>query len=273
MHLARASAINIAPIPLRLVLALTFIWAGLGKVVATFPVQGEQAALLANMGYAFPHTPTPPASPASPTETPTTDPERIEPVESPAATDEQAQPEPSETATDSAPPPSIAHSAVEFPDPVEIRRLYGLALLTYKAAHPAPDAEGVAQPPIWPEWAARDRWPIVIAWAAAVTEIVAGVLVLVGLLTRFFSLAIAGVMATAIWLTEIGPAIQIGDTLLGFLPRHDLWDTNAWRPLLWQLALFGSAVALCFAGPGALALDRAGGGDDDVFDDDEDDDS
>ena len=59
MQLAKSTAIFAAPVPLRLILAITFIWAGLGKIVHTVPVQGEQAALLANMGYRFDAAPPP----------------------------------------------------------------------------------------------------------------------------------------------------------------------------------------------------------------------
>ncbi|USO00028.1 MAG: DoxX family membrane protein [Phycisphaeraceae bacterium] len=279
MHLARSSAVYAAPVPLRLVLALTFIWAGLGKMVATFPVQGDQAALLANMGYSFPK-----AAPPAPTAKPG-DPAKPDGSDSPnAPADPDAKPD--ATPGDDAPPPAavplvqpapsgaqaaIAHTAAEFPEPIGVRRLYGIAIMTYQAAHPAANAGSTPQP-IWPDWAARDHWPITLAWAVAVAEVVAGVFVLVGLLTRLSSLVIAGIMATAMWLTGIGPAIQSGDTLLGFLPHHDLWDIGAWQTMLWQAALVGSAIALLFAGPGAFALDRAGGRkrDDDFDEADED---
>lgn len=284
MHLARSSAIYAAPIPLRFVLAATFIWAGLGKIVATFPVQGEQAALLANMDYKFPaapHTPPPAPTPADPGEAqPPAD-----PAPAPATPAENGSPE-TPSARDRAPPDPLAaapspyrlalanqaavsKTAADFPDPIEVKRLYGLALLTYTAAHPAPNPDGTTPRPIWPEWAARDSWPIVLAWAAAITELAAGILVLVGLLTRLSALSLASVMAVAMWLTEFGPAIQAGQTVLGFLPQRDPWDPLAWKTLLWQLSLFGAALALAFAGPGALAIDRAPHPNDDLDDEDD----
>lgn len=276
MHLARSSAIYAAPIPLRLVLAATFIWAGLGKVVATFPVQGEQAALLANMDYKFP-APAQPAHPApqgeaQPPAAPETPPENGSP-ETPSARD-QAPPDPLAAAPNLyrvalANQAAVSRTAADFPDPIEVKRLYGLALLTYTAAHPAPNPDGTIPRPIWPEWAARDSWPIVLAWAAAITELAAGILVLVGLLTRLSALSIASVMAVAMWLTEFGPAIQAGQTVLGFLPQRDPWDTLAWKTLLWQLSLFGAALSLAFAGPGALAIDRAPHPNDDLDDEDD----
>jgi hypothetical protein len=41
---------SLAPLLLRLSLGLTFVWAGLGKIEATFAVKGDQAVLLASMG-------------------------------------------------------------------------------------------------------------------------------------------------------------------------------------------------------------------------------
>jgi uncharacterized membrane protein YphA (DoxX/SURF4 family) len=293
MKLAHASALYAAPIPLRLVLALTFIWAGLGKIIHEVPVQGEQAALLANMGYDFsnttPATPdeeTPDAEPTAESQdssdageaTPNPENQIATPPallalalqddteSAPADSDTNPTPDPQQAA-----PATPTYTAADFPDPVEVKSLYNLAILTYNAAHPTPDADGNTPPPIWPEWAARDDWPRYMAWAAAAVELLAGILIALGLLTRLSAFSLAGVMLTAAWLTELGPAIQSGDTLLGFLPNHDPWDINAWRPVLWQCSLFGAAVALTLTGPGAIALDRVPT-DPDLDDDDDDDD-
>ncbi len=284
MNPARFSAVYLAPIPLRLVLALTFIWAGLGKIVAPMQVQGERAALLANMGYALPESavstpdrPDHPAPPASSNGDAASDPSAEPAGDTPETPPQpgppglvQTGPEAGGSGTGAA-VPAVTHTAADYPEPIRVRRLYGIALLTYAAAHPSvPESGDAPPPPIWPEWAARGRWPIVIAWFASITEAVAGVFVLVGLLTRLSALAIAGVMLTAMWLTELGPAIQSAQTVLGFLPEHDPWDIAAWSTLLWQTALLGAAGGLFFAGPGALSLDRVRPRDEDEFDDDED---
>jgi len=306
MSLAKASAFYVAPIPLRLILAVTFLWAGMGKLVATMPVQGEDAALLANMGVQLP-APAPTAEPASTKSTegepagepdtaengtPPADPAATPPGDEPTGTPDppadptppppetpgtqlpETQPPETETPEPQTPKPgTLAHAAEDYPDPVEVKRLHGLALLTYNSAHPRPNEDGTPGKPIWPDWAARDHWPVTLAWAAAITEVAAAVLILVGLLTRLSALAIAFVMLSAAWLTQIGPAIQSGDTLLGFLPNHDLWDTAAWNTLLWQVALVGAAFSLLLAGPGCLSLDRAIGSKPrrDDFDDEDDD--
>lgn len=266
MQLAKSTAIFAAPVPLRLILAITFIWAGLGKIVHTVPVQGEQAALLANMGYRFDAAPPPGTDTDEPDidgETPAADDDAVDGTppllalaQDDAATDEQAEP------TDPS-PATPAFTAADFPEPREVRSLHMIAILTYTAAHPAPNEDGDTPAPIWPEWAARDHWPITMAWVAAITELAAGILVGIGLLTRLAALSLAITMFTAAWLTELGAAIQSGNTLFGFLPGHDLWDVYAWRPLLWQLALAACAISLTLAGPGALAIDRAPGDEED----------
>ena len=64
-----------------------------------------------------------------------------------------------------------------------------------------------------------------------------------------------GVMFVAIWLTEIGPAIQSGQTTLGFLPAYEVFDVVAWRPLLFQLAVLAGAATLLMLGPGSISID------------------
>ena len=290
MQLAKATAIYAAPIPLRLILALTFIWAGLGKIVHEVPVQGEQAALLANMGYRFSNTGPNTLPSAAPDTTPTGQPDQDPPTQPTPDPTPEPEPDPAppplnEPAPDLPPLLTLAQSdaaqpaarhapplytAADFTEPQQVRSLHTIAILTYTAAHPPLAEDGSAPNPIWPEWAARDHWPITIAWIAAITELTAGILVGIGLLTRLAAVSLVGTMLTAAWLTELGPAIQSGNALFGFIPDYDIWDIYAWRPLLWQLALAADALALCFAGPGALAIDSVAGDDaaDDELDED-----
>ena len=287
MGFADRVATTVPPIFLRLALAIVFLWAGLGKILATAEFSGDNAARLANMGVQ-------PLTPANPPATPNTGPDalpapqpdaplndmpearipgaqsyavvRTAQSEAPATPDApaeapvepEAEPEPT---TQPLPIPATpqAYSADDFPTPISFRRANGLALTVQKAAFPPPAADGSLPPPFWPEWAADGNWPVVLAWAAVVTELLAAVLVLFGFLTRLSALSLAGVMVSAAWLTQIGPALQSGNTALGFLPAYDAFDIGAWTPLLWQLTIFASAMALVFSGSGALALDRLGG--------------
>lgn len=157
------------------------------------------------------------------------------------------------------PDPNRVYTAAEFPDAIEVPRVYGLALLLHKAANPPASADGSSANQmmrLWPQRMARGMWPVRLAWMVAITEVVAGLFVLVGLLTRASAVALAGTMLGAIWLTEIGPAMQAGTTVLGVLPDRDPFSADAWRALLWQVSLFMGAMALVLLGSGALGFDR-----------------
>ena len=89
------------------------------------------------------------------------------------------------------------------------------------------------------------------------TELGAGRLVLFGCCTRLAALSLTGTIAGAMWLTQIGPVIQDGTAMYGFLPPHKPWyDPGLWAPPLWQLALLGTGLALFFTGAGAVSVDR-----------------
>lgn len=258
-----------APLMLRLALGATFLWAGLGKVFTHIEVSGERAAALREMGVA--RTTTAPTPTDSPDNAETPDPSRPVPTEPlptpprPTTNPAQAPSQPSETSPGTAPGtlrlvawPSQDSAATE---PLKVERLYGLALLVRNAANPAPNADGTTPIPLWPAQLATGRLPVYFAWAAAVTELVAGILCILGFFTRLSALTLAGVMAVAIWLTEIGPAIQSGDTILGFLPIRETYavalSPNGYVTLMWQVSLLSIALALTTLGAGKLSLDAA----------------
>ncbi|MBL8964896.1 MAG: DoxX family protein [Phycisphaerae bacterium] len=239
----------VSPVFLRLVLAVTFFWAGLGKVVATSDYSGDDAATLKRWNITSSGSPTTPAPTNAPTP-PTTPTTPTTPTDPPADGASAGEPAPAEPATDS----------------IRAPRLYHIALMIERMARtsPPPPAtiDSTPTPPTpelrrtIPAFAADGRTPVVLAWSAAICEIAAGVCCFIGLLTRLAALSLAGVMATAIWLTQIGPAYASGSAMFGFLPRHETFDTAAWQPLLWQVSLLGASLALLFAGPGLISLDR-----------------
>lgn len=322
---------------LRLMLAVIFIWAGLGKLVQTVDVPPQQAARLATIGV-----PVPAAAPApKPAETPAVrlpEPEAAEPAPMPesdeapapeaegddtqAAPDEQL-PDPDGGSAALAPPPTIlrpasflqdggttrsladrrppagdppaeepadeteptepetsapetpvpaptpaptpaepapaapAFTAADFPNGASVRKVVLLALVMDRAANPPLDAESNQPEPFWPQALAQRPWPHTLAWAVALTELIGGVLMLLGLLTRLGALGLASVMLGAMWLTQIGPAIQADHTVLGFLPAYGRFDVEAWQPLLWQFSLLAASLAVFLLGSGAIGLDRA----------------
>ncbi len=241
MRLRDSIGLNFAPFILRLVLGLTFIWAGAGKFFADASFSPEQTARLAAMGVDIPGAP----AANLPLDT---DPVGVgDEPDAPAG--EAGEGEPTETE-------QVSDPAVDaYPDGAKLRRVYGLALLIDHAAHPGFNDDGVEPMPLWPAEAATGKWPVWIALAAGITELLAGVVLLAGFFTRFAALSLVGVMVAAIWLTQIGPAIQGQDALLGFLPNNDLYDTGAWMPLLWQVSLLGSSLATMLLGAGAMSLD------------------
>lgn len=285
--------IRIAPLPLRVALGVTFLWAGIGKIEATFGVKGEQAATLATMGVekvrsAAPPGPTKPPETPAPTPPPTTpppdpaqpggpvitQPPPATPPTSPPDQQPQATPEHAPRAHAPAPFPTLAqvtapslssgvgqpdpkrpYAANEFPDDIQVSRLYGLSLLIHKAAFPPPEA-GATPMSLWPHRLARGAWPVWLAWSVAISEILAGLCVLIGLFTRPAGVVLIGVMLGAVWLTELGPSIQAGKTVLGFIPDRDPFAIEAWTRLLWQMALVLSSVTLVLLGGGSLSLDR-----------------
>ena len=281
MAMREAAAVNIAPLFLRLVLGVTFLWAGLGKVLVETPINASQATALAELGVLPSRTVTPaPADPAEETDAnpadseadapsddaPTEDalPDPIDPAELESPETEQSD---TETIAHALTDPQIRTVAYAQPDaaaesdaasPGEVMRLHaGITLLVKRAASPRFAESGERMNPILPSVLANRPWPVAMAWAAAVTEIGAGLLVLFGFFTRLAALSLTGTIAVAMWLTQIGPVIQDGTAMYGFLPPHKPWyDPGLWATPLWQLALLGTGLALFFTGAGAVSVDR-----------------
>lgn len=238
MRARESIGLNFSPFILRVMLAVTFIWAGASKFLASYAMPPEAAAALVNMGYIAPPPDVQPVAPDVPPD--------------------------ADAAVDTTP----RYLPEQFPqEGYQVRPLFGLALGLYQAAHPGFNADGVEPMPIWPPAMAKARWPLYLAYAVSITELAGGLLLLLGLFTRLSALGIAVVMLGAMWLSQIGPAIQSGNTALGFLPNHGPFDldpsgNSVWQTLLWQFSLFAAAAAVLFLGPGGLSLDRIifGGG-------------
>lgn len=232
-----------------------------------------------------PATTPPPATPADPDPTPDADPE-ADPDANPApATDPEggnpfnpddnttpnraafltvalttatpATPPPASSSPPAAQPAAPPVTAADFPEGGATPSIYNIALLLDTAANPGLDADSNPIPRTLPAAIANSPWPAVLAWTAAITEILAGLMLLVGLFTRLSAFTVACIMLTAMWLTQFGPAIQSGTAFLGFLPDHSLASLHPWQPLLFQLSMFTAALAVFFLGSGALGLDAA----------------
>ncbi len=114
-----------------------------------------------------------------------------------------------------------------------------------------------------------ESWPapVALAWVAALTELLGGVLILVGLFSRVWGLGLAIAMGVAFYLTTIPTLGQV--SLWSMLPQANYMAFNT---MFTQLALFVLAFGVFLTGAGPISLDRAlfrKSADDDEDDDDE----
>jgi uncharacterized membrane protein YphA (DoxX/SURF4 family) len=97
------------------------------------------------------------------------------------------------------------------------------------------------------------RWPspTSLAWAAALTELIGGGLILVGFLSRLWGLGLAITMGVAFYLVSM----QVYG-VLGMSPLVYATDVARFNTTFNQLALFVLAVGVLLTGPGPASVDR-----------------
>lgn len=263
MRFRDSLAINISPICLRLVLGVTFLWAGYGKVFVEAPYTAEQIATLDAMSA--PAIPDEPSTEVIENAVPETDPDPSD-----IAIPEAPIPDPDAgSADDDADTGTTAfigeqgfrvitvqdegeYDDAEAPDMTERKKVYYLALMLEGAATPDENGDRML-----PRFIGQGEWPIRFAWLAAFTELVGGAFILFGFLTRLSAVGIASTMLMALWMTNIGPVVMLGaPSSLGFLPDVNDFAVDAWRGMLWQFSLLGASIAVLLAGPGSLSADR-----------------
>lgn len=265
MRFRDSLAVNISPIMLRLVLGVTFLWAGYGKVFTLATFSPEQIAALDQM-----------VAPVNPGEQSV---DVVEPASPDGATEQPEEftpeaplPEPDATGADDGADDGAAlltpavftdDSAFrvitvqdEVDDPAmnanDRRKVNYLALMIKGATEPGEDGASLL-----PGFFGQGEWPIRMAWIAALTELIGGAFVLTGILTRISAIGLGFTMLTALWMTSIGPVLVMGEaSTLGFLPAINDFAIDAWQGWLWQFALLGASASLFFAGPGSLSADR-----------------
>ena len=105
-------------------------------------------------------------------------------------------------------------------------------------------------------WLMHDKWPnlggwgIFIAWTAAVAQLVAGILLIVGLFTRLAACAICIATGTAIYM--------IAGLMHGMFSMNPFdWplDSHRFIQLFAGAGLFTLSLGLVFGGPGSLSID------------------
>jgi uncharacterized membrane protein YphA (DoxX/SURF4 family) len=245
---------SIAPIFLRTALAVTFLWAGFGRLLDTVQVKGADAAMLANMGVISPDAPSTPAASSNTSEQPAA--AKSAPGSStPRAANPTVPVEPAE-------PAGKTFTASDFAKPAAVRRMHMLSLMIARGAAPLNDEHGNARIALLPSKVASGSWPVIVATTITSISLICGLFVLVGLLTRVSAISLALVVVSEIWLMHIGPAIQDGSAHFGFLPNYTAFGVDAagnflFAPLLWQFSLWCCCMALAFTGPGRMSFDRA----------------
>lgn len=288
-------ALGVSPLFIRLALAVTFIWAGAGKLFfKDMQVQGEQAAILANMGVNIEPTgipTTPPQETQDDAEQPAEQPaDEQTTTEEPAEGEQTTNEEPPAETTEADPAPPVEPPAEEPPaeEPAEetgeetgeqteppvatlVRQQTAApgaftaeqfptatpVRRVYGVALMLHDATGAAGgPKLLPDALAAGNRPKYLAWIAGLTEFFGGCFIALGFFTRLWALGVFGTMVMAMWLTQIGPVVGGGAPgTLGFLPAINDFQVEAWRTFLWQLVLGCAALSLFFSGPGPVAFD------------------
>lgn len=218
MSISTSSACNVVPFLSRLVLAAAFVTAGWAKLGQT-TFEGDAAATLQRISIGTP--------------------KRVAPVvfqeTGTVAGDEETDPErPAEPETPSEPPAepddgAIETEAVPAVDLVDARKLHGITLMLIGRDIPAQYAP----------------W---LAWAAALTELVGGALLLVGLFSRIWGLGLAITMVVAFYLTSL-------DVMLNAMV-FKLAIPDPFNQVYNQLGLFVLSFGIFLTGPGAFSLDR-----------------
>ncbi|MFG0253114.1 MAG: DoxX family protein, partial [Phycisphaerales bacterium JB038] len=102
-------------------------------------------------------------------------------------------------------------------------------------------------------------YAIYLAWIAALTELIGGLLLIPGILSRVWGLGLAIAMGMAMWLTTIAPSVGNPDAFLGFWPSIAVDPgTSEWWALVtgfWQLALGIMALSIFLSGAGRISVD------------------
>jgi len=229
MRFSHFAGTAVVPTLSRLVLAIVFITAGFNKVFIPATFDEVQATRLRDMGAQV----KPKVDPISRTGVGDVSAASDTGFRIRLASQQAAPPEAAPYAAPGASPVSAPLPAGEY----EALGLYHIALLC--------DDHGM-------------RWPFWLAWVAAVTEFVGGILILIGLLSRFWAIGIAIAMATAIALTTWEPYLSVGPfTVARGIGGDGLPDNMLlFNKVGAQLALFVLGLGVFLTGPGPLSLDH-----------------
>ncbi|MEO0511454.1 MAG: DoxX family protein [Planctomycetota bacterium] len=244
MTVSQTLASTAVPIVLRLVLGVTFLWAGLGKAFDTAVFEPEQAATLAEN----------------------------ELIEMPTQGSDDRLDGGRVRARrvfgislmllngagggSTAPQAPLVSADDNAESPMTDTGFEGIEGVTVEVEADQAETETRYSRTLVPSLFASGAMAAVFAWLACITEIVAGAALMLGILTRIAGFVLSVVMGTAAWLTTVGPSVIAGQAAFGFLPAGNLWDPAVLSVFLWQTALLGMCLCLVMTGAGPLSLDR-----------------
>jgi uncharacterized membrane protein YphA (DoxX/SURF4 family) len=238
MRFSRFAGVSIIPVIARLVLAAAFIPAGLHKIKDQSVFQGEMARVLTDLGIgeqdvAMAGATVRLVSMQEETGTGTdTDTDADADADTDADTDAGADAGATEDG-------GAAGAGADTPVvPVRARALHGVTALLVMGGWPA-------------EW--KPHW---MAWLAGITELLGGVLLLVGFFSRIWGLGLATAMGFAFWLTSMSNLGEPGlfTMAAGIEGAQDPFAM--YNRLVGQLGLFVLAFGVLLTGPGPLSVDR-----------------
>jgi uncharacterized membrane protein YphA (DoxX/SURF4 family) len=134
-----------------------------------------------------------------------------------------------------------------LPAAAEVRSLHGITMMLKRAA--SGDAPRV--PAFVGDYA---KW---LAWIAALTEFLGGVMILFGMLTRIWGLGLAIAMVTAFWLTTANTfaGVEASGVLFKTLAFAQMTQGGEYQTAIAQIALFAMALGLVLTGAGPLSVD------------------
>lgn len=237
MTFSQRAALHFVPFLARLVLGAAFITAGMGKLFHTGSFEGDRAAKLRDLGVvatAFDGGAMFHAASFQQDSPPGTGSLRERGANNSNAGQDADNTDANQDAG------GEGGTGTELQDPtvinvppmtVEARELHNITLMVASAS---PGLEPYA---------------VYLGWGAALTEFVGGILILVGLFSRLWGLALAVTMGVAFYLTSLG---VVSETMIYQLMPDHVGDFNR---LFVQLALFVLAFGIFLTGPGRLSVD------------------
>lgn len=252
MSLSQSASLNVVPLLARLALAAIFIPAGYNKLMKEAEFSGDEAkrlrelSVIASAPSAAPFVPaalvtepraqatTPPSGqPANPPSRPSTDETTGAPAGTPANGKPAAKPNTGGGAGGAGGAGGTGDAAgAATGEPVKARALHRVTIMIDKLG--------------WP-------YQTYLAWAAAITEFVGGICLILGLFTRLWGLGLAITMGVAFYLTSYD---KVTSSMVIGMPIDEF---NRYAS---QVALFALSFGLVLTGGGAASVDRrlVGGG-------------